>query len=354
MSIRCGHAILISHRAEIAKALFENLPEQARSRVLLDKRVESIDVLPQGVKVTCQDGTSETGSIVIGADGVRSKVRQVMGRLRSGASGTTPEEGKLPYTSSYRVFFGDLPVPPGLLPGSDYEGVRHGVSTQILVGSRRAWFNVYEKLETPTSEHVRYTSEDQAQVLKKWGHLWIAPGYRLHDIYHMKSNDTGLINLEEGVVDQWWWNRIVLVGDAVRKLTPNAGWGYNMGVADIVVLTNRLRRLLEADKSPETTAIGDLFHKYQLGRSKDTQKTHDLSMRRIRGFAFPSPKDGFVVKYILPWWNLGKLEWRLSLRPLHTGSPVLEWVAENALPKHSKPYKHYPLLPVSLDERKTV
>ena len=44
----------------------------------MNKRVQSIQENEDGVEVFCHDGTSERGDLVIGCDGVHSKVRQTM------------------------------------------------------------------------------------------------------------------------------------------------------------------------------------------------------------------------------------------------------------------------------------
>ncbi|KUL84905.1 hypothetical protein ZTR_07879 [Talaromyces verruculosus] len=337
----CGHPILMGHRADIAKALYDSLPEDVRKRILLRKRVTDIKVLPHGVEVTCQDGHVEKGSIVLGADGVRSRVRQVMAKPEKGETMIEKEE-KSPYIASHRNFFGDVPKLPGVETGVNYEGLSDKVSTQLLVGSKRMWFNLYEQLDKPSSDHIRYTEKDQQAILDKWGHLFVAPGYQLRDIYEHRLKDTGLINLEEGLVDKWYSDRIVLAGDAVRKLTPNAGWGYNSGFIDMVVLVNHLRRLLKSDPSPSAEALNGVFEQYQADRAENTQKTYKASAERVRAVVWPGWLQRTIALWIMPYVSLGQLDWVLQSRALQRDSPVLEWVEEKHLPVHRVKYKQYP------------
>lgn len=44
----------------------------------MNKGVKDIQEDQDGVEVFCQDGTSERGDMVIGCDGVHSKVREIM------------------------------------------------------------------------------------------------------------------------------------------------------------------------------------------------------------------------------------------------------------------------------------
>ncbi|KAI0540082.1 hypothetical protein GGR58DRAFT_511929 [Xylaria digitata] len=286
-----GHGIRIVHRPHYVEALYKSLPESAKARIHVRKRVVCIDVADDGVAVHCTDGTVEHGSIVIGADGVHSRTRQVMQSLAAGSPADTEQPS--PYVTTYRLLFGNLAPLPSLPSNTNFECAADGVSTQILTGTRQAWFAVYEKIETPISKRLRWTEDDKRAVLKKRGHLYMAPGYTLNDVYQRSSGAVSLINLEEGLVDTWFWKRIVLVGDAVRKLEPHAGLGYNSGVSDLVELVNRLRQLTQGKIVLPTT--------------------QDLEA---------------VVNHILG--------------PILSRSPVLEWLSEKHLPARAIPYEHHP------------
>ena len=58
------------------QVLYDGLPD--KSRILMNKSVKSVREDEDGVEVFCHDGTSERGDLVIGCDGVHSKVRQIM------------------------------------------------------------------------------------------------------------------------------------------------------------------------------------------------------------------------------------------------------------------------------------
>lgn len=65
-------------RQQVLKILYDQLP--AKSKVLTNKRVLSVDHLANGIRVRCEDGTEFTGDIVAGADGVHSRIRREMWR----------------------------------------------------------------------------------------------------------------------------------------------------------------------------------------------------------------------------------------------------------------------------------
>ena len=66
-------------RQQLIEGLFENLVD--KSRVYTSCGALKVGHIDQGVKVETRDGRVFTGSIVVGADGVHSLVRQEMWRI---------------------------------------------------------------------------------------------------------------------------------------------------------------------------------------------------------------------------------------------------------------------------------
>ncbi|KAI1422226.1 hypothetical protein F5Y12DRAFT_644711 [Xylaria sp. FL1777] len=351
-----GHGVRIVHRPHYVQALFKSLPKSAQPRVHVRKRVVRIEVTADGVAVHCADGTVEHGSMVIGADGVHSRTRQAMQTLAAGSllPADAPQTQPSPYTTTYRLLFGNLPLLPGLSPNTNHEGAADGVSTQLLTGTQRAWFAVYEKIAVPTSERLRWSEADKLALLEKWGHLHVAPGYTLEDVNLVRNGPVGLINLEEGLVDTWWWKRIVLVGDAVRKLEPHAGLGYNTGVSDLVDLVNRLRHLTRGrtDSSSSsapgvvvtTEDLEAVFRAYQKKRMEDTPAIISMSEKRARMCAWLSTSDWIMARFLVPWLPLAEYSVNHILGPIICRAPVLDWLPEKQLPARAMPYVHHPRL----------
>ncbi|KAI0456716.1 hypothetical protein F5B21DRAFT_522052 [Xylaria acuta] len=337
-----GHGISIVHRPHYVKALYNSLPESAKARIHVRRRVARIDVADDGVAVHCADGTVERGSIVIGADGVHSRTRQTMQSLAKGQPGDTAQPS--PFVTTYRLLFGNLPALPDLPAGTNFECAADGVSTQIMTGATQAWFAVYEKLAAPTSMRLRWTEDDKKEIRQRWGKLFAAPGYTVEDAYACRNGEVGLINLEEGLLDNWAWKRIVLVGDAVRKLDPHAGLGYNSGLTDLVVLINGLRTLTrQATLPPPTTGdLEALFRAYQTQRMEDTPAIVTMSERRARMLAWLGVKDWFMARFVVPLFPLGEYSVNSILGPIISRTPVLDWLDEKRLPARAMPYVHHP------------
>lgn len=63
----------------VLQVLYENIKD--KSKILPKKRVEKVSVTDDGVVVITSDKSSYKGDILIGADGIHSKVREEMWRL---------------------------------------------------------------------------------------------------------------------------------------------------------------------------------------------------------------------------------------------------------------------------------
>lgn len=250
------------------QVLWNSLPIEAQSKAHANKKVSDISTTENGVVVSCADGTSYEGSMVIGADGAYSVVRKHMRlmALRDQNTAAVMNEEK-PYLTSYRCFWVRCPVLPNTNVGDAAETHGPDVTIQFFVGQDSAVIGVYEKLEKPTREPPRYTSADEESFVEKWGHLPLTKGGQLTlgQAYAQKMH-CGLINLEEGVVKNWsWGGRMVLVGDAAHKFTPSTGAGCNDGIIDIVVLANSLNQAF-SDGVPSSSRLTTAFKEYQDAR----------------------------------------------------------------------------------------
>ena len=340
-----GYSIGICHRPHLAEVLYENLPDSLKSRVLTDKRVVDVEVSEYGAKVVCADGSMHEGSIVLGTDGVRSTIRQHVQALQSGIRvEDLPEQQKNPYVITYRAAFGSIPVLPGLDPGYRWDGVQDGLTTQIVQGHKRGWFGVYEKLDVPRTTYRKYTAADRAAVLDKWADLDMAPGWKVRDVRAQGTDEGGLIELEEGIMKEpWYWRRLVLAGDAVRKMEPHAGLGYNCGVSDVIALANGMRQLLRdcGDEAPSTAALEKLFAQYTAERAADTELAAEVSAKAIRLLAWLTPMHRFMAKYVIPYVPLSRWSYESKIAPFIDRAPLLEGMGERTLGVGCSPSKRH-------------
>ena len=80
---RTGYDLAWGDRQVILQGLFDNIRD--KSKILLNKKVIDIEHTPDGVTVKCEDKSSYEGDILVGADGVASKTRDLIWRLADAA-----------------------------------------------------------------------------------------------------------------------------------------------------------------------------------------------------------------------------------------------------------------------------
>jgi 2-polyprenyl-6-methoxyphenol hydroxylase-like FAD-dependent oxidoreductase len=67
------------HRRQFIQILFDNLKD--KSRIHTSAEVVKTEITESGVVVETKDGSKYSGSILVGTDGVHSRVRQEMWRI---------------------------------------------------------------------------------------------------------------------------------------------------------------------------------------------------------------------------------------------------------------------------------
>ena len=74
MTHRFGFPIAFLDRQKLLEILYRSYPDH--SKILLEEKVTAIETFSDGATVTTGSGSIYRGQLVIGADGVHSKVRQ--------------------------------------------------------------------------------------------------------------------------------------------------------------------------------------------------------------------------------------------------------------------------------------
>lgn len=299
---------LMFHRAELVQLIYDGLSTEDQARIRLSKKLDTIDSTDDGVLVTCTDGSTYEGSVVLGADGVHSKVRAILREQMLKDSPASDVDEDQPYSAEYKTLWCSVPRRYECTPGDHLLTHGNGASLQFLNSSKRSWLFAYEKLETPTREHVKYTEADMEAFAAKHGEMTIGHRLKLKDVVKHRTAG-GLANLEEGIIKNWSHGRIVLAGDSCHKFTPNAGLGLNNGIQDIVALTNELHRLCQLrGPSPSEVELKAAFKSYQVTRAKMVQHDFDFSHHTTRLCAWPSTTYWLVDQYVLPY-----IPWRAKL-----------------------------------------
>jgi 2-polyprenyl-6-methoxyphenol hydroxylase-like FAD-dependent oxidoreductase len=218
-----GAPMVCIHRARLQALLLEHAgPEH----VQLGRAVTGFQDSGHGVTVTLSDGSTATGDVLVGADGLRSVVRH-------GLLGDEP----LRY-SGYTSWRGVAPEVPGLRPGQLSEtwgrGARFGVVP--IGGGEVYWFAT---LNAPAGGQDA-PGEARALLQQLFGG-WHAPIPELlaatpeDAIFRTDIHDRPPLG-------RWSRGRVTLLGDAAHPMTPNLGQGGCQAIEDAVVLAECLAR----------------------------------------------------------------------------------------------------------------
>jgi len=207
------------HRAELHDALLEAADGVP---LRLGTTVEALQPGERGVRVRLSDGSTREAGLVVGADGLRSRVRElVFGPVAPRASGTT----------CWRLV---VARPAGCDDAREMWGRGRRFGLVPLAGGRvYAFATANARPGTPDPQEgrverfrARYADfgGPVPAVLAQLRHA----GDLLHD------------DLTEIVHAPWHRGRVVLVGDAAHAMTPNMGQGAAMALEDAAVLAELL------------------------------------------------------------------------------------------------------------------
>ncbi|KAH6959439.1 hypothetical protein DER45DRAFT_584883 [Fusarium avenaceum] len=299
-----GSSLVAFHRAELIKTLYDNLPEDVKSRYLLGKKLTSAVATSTGIDVICADGHSYSASMIIGADGAHSKTRSIMRScaLQSDPSLASVWDPEIPFTSTYKCLWASFRRPSE--PGDS---------------RNKGWIFLYEKLDQPSNQRCLYDKEAIRSFKDTFADWPLNEQFTVKDVLQDPDVIEGMTNLEEGVVGKVSWNgRIVLVGDAWHKFTPNSGLGFNNGIQDVVSLCNKLRALIYKEDKPDAAALETVFNDYQVERCEPLRADYLRSAQATRLSTWATRMDYLLGRLILDYITvsepfLGKIPWKYPM-----------------------------------------
>ena len=280
--------------------------------------VVDIETGDDGVRVHLEDGTVEEGAVVVGADGAHSATRHIMQRL----SGEAPTA----MTTTFRGIFGKAHGMPGYSEGLFYEMRGPNMACQSFGAGGWVHFAFLWKAGEPFTEHRTYSEKEMMQFAEQVPDMHPAPGVTFRELWaHTDKSHARLVNMEEGIVEgPWHHQRIVLLGDAVHKLTTITGQGVNAGMHSAAALANELRRAVRADSSPDTAQIEDAFARYERSRRSTAATLCEVSERVTRLVSWSSWFLWLFDRFLVGWMSQRPLLDRLA--GLMARGQVLDYV----------------------------
>jgi zeaxanthin epoxidase len=248
------------------------------------------------VTAVLDDGEEVVGDVLIGADGIWSKVRQTMRNAESDRDGAT--------YSGYTVFAGELdygykdPEDPNSIGGDPECGYKVYIGPQqyfVITDIGNGRYQWYAFLSRPEGSEA--SEPKPAGVSPYLQDLFTGWSPECLDIlratqeHEIEQRD--LFDRPPSVLQPWTDGPVALLGDAVHAMMPNLGQGGCQALEDARVLSEKLTA---ATARHEVPALLQEYRNRRLARSAAVQGLSRIASDIIiKGFDTPAKvvfKDG--------------------------------------------------------------
>jgi 6-hydroxynicotinate 3-monooxygenase len=250
-----GAPYLLAHRGDLHAALASAVPAEC---VRLNHKLDGLDEVGEGVRLSFADGTTAIADAVVGADGVHSVVRDIL-------FDTAPVQytGRIAYRTTY---------PAALLNGEKIDDCTKwwGEDRHIVI--------YYVKPDR--SEIYLVTSQPEPDFRTE---SWSAKG----DVRELRKAFAGFDRQVEQVLaacpdvhkwaivdreslDRWADGKVTLLGDACHPMTPYMAQGAAMAIEDAAVLSRCLDGV-------DRDGIADAFRRFEATRKERTSRVQATS-----------------------------------------------------------------------------
>lgn len=212
---------LMVRRSALYEVLLDAVAAEPRIEAVFGAEVQRSD--PDGtvhVRMPSGEDRKVTADLVIGADGVHSRIREAgdhgactrrgLSYVRALVDDESLARGEEAWTAG--GLFGSFAVPGGtyMYCSAGNRAVRAALAARDLDAFRAAWAAVY-----PASQSL-------LAAVERWDQLLV------NDVVRVECR-------------RWFDRRQVLVGDAAHAMAPNLGQGANSALVDAAVLLDELR-----------------------------------------------------------------------------------------------------------------
>jgi 6-hydroxynicotinate 3-monooxygenase len=224
---RYGAPYLLMHRADLHSALLSRVPGTI---IMLGRQLRDLRQDGSGVTLSFTDGTAETADLLIAADGLHSRVREIL---------FGPEQPRFTGNVAYRTVF-----PAALLGGLELDDNSKwwGPDRHIViyyVNPRR------DELYFVTSVPDPAWKTDSWSAMGDLGELREAFRGFHPDVRRVLEACPRVHKwavADRDPMPRWSDGRVVLIGDACHPMTPTMAQGAAQAMEDALVLTRCLTR----------------------------------------------------------------------------------------------------------------
>ena len=250
---RFGNPYAVIHRVDVHLSLLEGAQETGQVELLTSTRVASFEQDADGVTVTDQHGHTHSGVALIGADGVKSAVRQQL----------VGDEARVTGHVVYRAVVDKADFPPDLQwnAASIWVGPNCHLVHYPLRGGEQ--YNVVVTFHSRQQEEWGVTEGSKEEVQSYF--QGICPKAR--QLIDLPKSWKRWATADRDPIGQWSFGRATLLGDAAHPTTQYMAQGACMAMEDAVTLGEALRTTRGADGQHHWEPALDLYQRSRVART---------------------------------------------------------------------------------------
>jgi salicylate hydroxylase len=245
---RFGNPYAVIHRADVHLSLLEGALDTGRVQFITSTRVSKVEQDPDGVTVTDQHGTTYRGQALIGADGVKSVIRETL------VGDPARVTGHVVYRAV--VEKEDFPADLQWNAASIWVGPNCHLVHYPLRGGEQ--YNVVVTFHSRQQEEWGVTEGSKEEVQSYF--QGICPTAR--QLIDLPKSWKRWATADRDPIGQWSFGRITLLGDAAHPTTQYLAQGACMAIEDAVTLGEALKA-----KNNDFVQAFDLYQKARISRT---------------------------------------------------------------------------------------
>lgn len=299
------HTLYMVLRYELHRILVEALEQVQPGCIHLDHKCIGYEEQADQVIVNFSNQPSVTADVLIGADGVHSKVRhQMFGEVEQKFTDAIAWRGLVPIERISPQY--QAPI------ATTWVGPTAHITCYPVQHKGRQFFSFSGQVDSEVWEQESWSDPGKLEeCLKDFD------GWHEQVIEMVSGADIlykwGLFTRAE--LPTWVSHRVALLGDACHSMTPYLGQGVNMSFEDSAVLVNVLTN---------TADVGEALKKYDELRRERCYQVVEASMNMLHVFHHEDLKEPNSARdYIQSQWSREKVreryDWIVGYNALQVG-----------------------------------
>ena len=305
-SARYGQAAVMITRADLHRVLMERAAASGIPLHYNRSFTGLSDAAGKPVTAYFADGTQVEGELVVGADGIRSRVRQAV----------MPDAPRPDYTGMMAPGGFSPCIGSNVTPRSNQDvhfifgrnGFFGYFNAVTADGPRTVWWSTAcAPLESKEQMEATTQPELRRRLMELHGN-WADP------VPQLIESATEMLNIAIHDVPSlpvWSAGRTILIGDAAHAVAPHSGQGASMALEDAQFLAKLLR-------GSDRVALDKVFAQFERERRSRTDRVIALGRRNAQRKETMSPIAYWLqqqmIRVFVPLTSVKKQDWLLGYR----------------------------------------